>query len=690
MKIEFQRITYGFLVLILLLGILVPSETFATKKLEEDGEEKVLHDMVIGSSEAEETAQNPEEDYYVTVGNEKWEDVIINQDVYIGPKSIVTVDGNVQVNGDVYVYGAIRSEGGLFINGTLNAKRVLDMWSVPIYQGEVQLRGVNNFEKVSNKVPYEIPFFIYNEDLTNKTRTVVIEGKTLPFLDVYADGEEVALDEAGIFTATVEDMITDRVEFELTDNFGGKINKTVEIKDVIPPATPQVEEVTEDTTEITGKAEAYSTVDATVSGDVISTVEAREDGSFSLPIKKLEAGTEIVVTATDRAGNISEAVKVVVVDITAPAAPQVAIVSEKSTSISGTAEPGSTVVVKADDRQIGRITVGADGKFVLPIVKQPAGTVITVTATDKADNESEATVIIVKAEVERISGYMRYDTAVEVSKQGWNSADTVIITRGDDFADALAGVPLAYQLDAPILMTPSKRLWDNTLEEIKRLGAEHAIILGGEGAVSKSVAKALEDAGLEVERINGSSRFETAALIAERIAPEGIDNAVIANGMDFPDALSVASYAAKEGLPILLTMNNKLANATEAAVEELGVKETIVVGGKSVVAENVERALPQPTRLGGNDRYETNIEIAAHFGLDTKHIYVATGQNYADALSGGVLAAKENSAILLVHHRIPSAVSDYMKKENFESLSIFGGTGAVDSSVEEDLRKLLR
>lgn len=105
-------------------------------------------------------------------------------------------------------------------------------------------------------------------------------------------------------------------------------------------------------------------------------------------------------------------------------------------------------------------------------------------------------------------------------------------------------------------MNVNDRLLDNTLQEIKRLGAKNVVILGGEGAVSKSVADELKKSGLDVSRISGSSRYETAALIASKVAPIGTSKVVVANGMDFPVALSVASHAAKEGLPILLTLDN--------------------------------------------------------------------------------------------------------------------------------------
>jgi lactocepin len=155
--------------------------------------------------------------------------------------------------------------------------------------------------------------------------------------------------------------------------------------------------------------------------------------------------------------------------------------------------------------------------------------------------------------VTRISGSDRYATSVEVSKSGWSSASVVVLARGDHYADALAGVPLAYRLGAPILLVEPNRLPSVTRQELVRLGASQVIILGGTGAVSTGVANSLKNMGLEVERIAGDSdRFDTAAKIAARVAPYGVNAVVVANGRNFPDALAAAPYAAVAGYPILL------------------------------------------------------------------------------------------------------------------------------------------
>ncbi|WP_299742864.1 cell wall-binding repeat-containing protein [uncultured Rossellomorea sp.] len=287
-------------------------------------------------------------------------------------------------------------------------------------------------------------------------------------------------------------------------------------------------------------------------------------------------------------------------------------------------------------------------------------------------------------EVTRLTGNTRYETAVEISKEGWESADTVILARGDSFPDALAGAPLAYKHDAPILLTEKGTLNAAAKAEIKRLGAKNVIILGGKGAVSNYVKYQLEGMGLDVDRIGGDDRWETAVNIAASLggSPE---KAVVANGKNFPDALAIASYAASNGYPILLTDSDILPTETKKALK--GIDSTIVVGGEAVVSKDVMKSLPEATRYFGQDRYGTAAEIATELNPSTK-VYLATGKNFADALAGSVLAAKENASMLLVQpNDLPDVTSDAIEEMKAKDFQILGGENAVSETVVEKLMK---
>lgn len=292
--------------------------------------------------------------------------------------------------------------------------------------------------------------------------------------------------------------------------------------------------------------------------------------------------------------------------------------------------------------------------------------------------------------IERLAGNNRFLTAAAISQQGWaEGAQTVILARGDNYADALAGVPLAYHLDAPILLTMPTVLSPDTLAEIQRLGATNIIILGGTGAVSAGIEQQLVSMGYQVERIQGANRYATAANIARRMCPEGVSHAVVAFGNNFPDALAAASYAAREGYPILLTLQNSLPQDTANVITELGITNTIVSGGSGVVSDQVLALLPGGVRVAGSNRFATSVALANHFGAG-EHMYVATGMNFADAITGAVLAAKEGTGLLLVGGReVDASVRFYVLESGVRELTIFGGFGAVSENFRFVLQDLL-
>ncbi|MCI2254210.1 leucine-rich repeat domain-containing protein [Domibacillus sp. PGB-M46] len=83
-------------------------------------------------------------------------------------------------------------------------------------------------------------------------------------------------------------------------------------QDELPPEAPKVSSVGETSKEITGIAEAGSRIMVDVNGTVVGTAVADTDGKFNISIPKQEAGTTLAITATDKAGNVSESTIVIV------------------------------------------------------------------------------------------------------------------------------------------------------------------------------------------------------------------------------------------------------------------------------------------------------------------------------------------------------------------------------------------
>ncbi|MDI6880264.1 MAG: cell wall-binding repeat-containing protein [Desulfitobacteriaceae bacterium] len=307
--------------------------------------------------------------------------------------------------------------------------------------------------------------------------------------------------------------------------------------------------------------------------------------------------------------------------------------------------------------------------------------IITLIAVSLPTNVQQA-IATTQLTPKRLAGASRTLTAVEISKEGWpNGASAVVLTRGDDFPDALSGSTLAAAFDSPILLTDNKVLSSETETEIARLHPTTVYILGGTGAVSTGIETALA-AKYKVTRLAGSSRYDTAASIASYLKDAGkltSTKAVIAYAQNFPDALAISSWAAHKGVPILLSETNSIPDATSHALSNLGITDTIIAGGSGVISPTVESLLPHAVRYGGANRYETAVNISEGLSIDTHSIFVATGGNFPDALAGSALAAKTGSAIVLVDKTLDASVSSFLSNHlgYVKNIFVLGGAGVV-------------
>ena len=278
----------------------------------------------------------------------------------------------------------------------------------------------------------------------------------------------------------------------------------------------------------------------------------------------------------------------------------------------------------------------------------------------------------------RLSGKTRYETAVEISKAGFSSAEKVVIARGDEFADSMTAGPLAYSLDAPILLTRPTSLPASVMEELTRLGTKEVVVMGGTKAISREVLKSITDMGIEVSRISGVDRYETAAKVAHELG--NYEEAIVVSGLTYPDALSIGSYAAQSATPILLTRPNSIPATTKTALKN--VDKSFVIGGKLAVSEAVKKALPAATRVSGKTRYETSVAVAEEFHGDTWASFVASGTGFADALTGSVLAAEYGAPVLLVApNGLPKVVKDYVDNHPSATYIVTGGKSVVSDDT---------
>jgi minor extracellular protease Epr len=290
-----------------------------------------------------------------------------------------------------------------------------------------------------------------------------------------------------------------------------------------------------------------------------------------------------------------------------------------------------------------------------------------------------------KGQVQRIAGKNRFEVAINIAENGFAKdagSNKVILAYYNAFADALTASPLAYKYNAPILLTHSDRLTAETKAEIMRLNPDEVIIVGGPGSVSNAVYSEVDSMVNKVRRIAGKDRFEVSYNISKEL--KDTTTAVVANGLNFPDALAIAPYAARQQYPILLTRPDKLPNETIAALQ--GIENTIAVGGTASVGTDVYSKLPTPQRIGGKDRFEVSANIIKQLNLPTEQAFLATGLTFADALTGSVLAAKNNAPLLLTRKdSLPDSIFGLVKEKQILDIKVLGGTGSVGEAIQTKL-----
>jgi putative cell wall-binding protein len=281
----------------------------------------------------------------------------------------------------------------------------------------------------------------------------------------------------------------------------------------------------------------------------------------------------------------------------------------------------------------------------------------------------------------RVSGADRQSTAVAVSASAFpnaGSATAVVLARADDFADALAGGPLAAAEHAPLLLTSSDSLDAVTAAEIQRVLPKGGTVylLGGTSALSDAVANAITAMGDVPSRVAGADRYATAVAIAGVM---GNPTTVFeASGTNFPDALSAVPAAVATHGTILLT-DGAAQSASTASYLSAHATSRYAVGGPAAYAD------PSAIGIAGADRYATSDAVALAFFPTTTGVSVASGANFPDALAAGPVAGAATQPVLLVPGTgaLPEPITSYLTTHAgaIASVRAFGGTTAVADSV---------
>jgi putative cell wall-binding protein len=352
-------------------------------------------------------------------------------------------------------------------------------------------------------------------------------------------------------------------------------------------------------------------------------------------------------------------------------------------------------------------------------------------SVNQTDIEAPGLVVNASASdlIHRIGGSDRWETAAKIAVNN-GSNDYVVLASGMNFPDALSSAYLANQIGGgSILLTAPTALPVITATAMRELGTRTVFIVGGTDVISAGVEAQLKDTPqyypgghetigqgkLNVVRLGGADRWATNQLVNQFGAAMGGSNpvgrtsitfgvpskltALVASGMNFPDALSAgpatagASAVAVNGsIPLILTATDALSGPASSQIDTLGIQQAVIVGGTLAVSTTVETSITGKgvavKRLGGINRYATSALVADFetapvaptltttgglgfdsTGFTSQVAFLARGDVFADALAGAPMAGGDRAPILLTNSTVLSPETEAWLTDNAATYS---------------------
>ncbi|WP_299742892.1 cell wall-binding repeat-containing protein [uncultured Rossellomorea sp.] len=209
-----------------------------------------------------------------------------------------------------------------------------------------------------------------------------------------------------------------------------------------------------------------------------------------------------------------------------------------------------------------------------------------------------------------------------------------------------------------------------------------------------------------ITEVSGQDRVGTAIEVSKKLHKDGFADdheyktVILSTGYNFPDSLSAGPLASAIDAPILpVGSNGKLSKEVLAEIERLGAENVYILGGEGVVSADVFTQLNSISidssdieRLetdGMPNRYGTNLAIVSklqELGFKGNGVFVATGKNFADALSAAAIAGANDMPIVLTDGKDLSDEAKAILED--EKVYVLGGKSAVPENVVAEAKKV--
>lgn len=342
----------------------------------------------------------------------------------------------------------------------------------------------------------------------------------------------------------------------------------------------------------------------------------------------------------------------------------------------------------------------------------------------------------------------RYTVAADIAAQATDSyghTTDVILACGEDraMADPLASAGLSWAYDnAPLLLTPSGSgkaanyarpvvpafVLNAIKTAVYNVRLSHSgpgitlHVVGGKGSVPDAriaeirnyvkvklgLSSAEAAKALVVTRVNGSTRYENARIIAAlmkaRRGSEMPKVALVVNGSDptkFFDAMAAAPIAASSGVPMILVQTNAVPQPAASTVSLLGLSgsQLVVVGPKTDVTASVASQLHATARIAGTtaDSYATAKAVTG-WGIGRGYLgneAVGIASKLPDALGAGPALGAKGAGMLFTYPgsaKVPAPTLGFLSanKATLTDVTIFGGTGSITALAQKAINNALK
>lgn len=200
------------------------------------------------------------------------------------------------------------------------------------------------------------------------------------------------------------------------------------------------------------------------------------------------------------------------------------------------------------------------------------------------------------------------------------------------------------------------------------------------------------DGKMEVIRLSGKDRYETAIKTSEYTFKEGSKYVVVATGENFIDGLVGGSLTAQVEAPLLLVRKDSISMDTLNEIKRLNPEEVIILGGQAAVSEKAEKEISKLgikiDRLAGENRVETAEKIGKKReslllqAFDKKKVALINGIDFPDALAAAPYIGEMAKIGKEFYTLMP-----YMKGFNYPQVDLaFGGEKAVPLTLDPNIR----